>query len=187
MWTTMPEAPTFTVMLAEAIAPGSGFSTLKDTDIPFCAEVVVPVAVSSVAETNFVISAWPPNITLAPLTNFVPVMVMEKLPTGTKAGETAVTVGTGFSSVIMFLPERVLSDEEIASTVIVFGEGRVAGALYRPLALIVPTMELPPATPLIDQATVWSIALVTFAENCRVSPVRTLLEGAVTTTPFELD
>jgi hypothetical protein len=28
---------------------------------------------------------------------------------------------------------------------------------------------------------------VTFAENWRVSPARTLLEGEVTTTPFELD
>src|ERR1700675_142203 len=98
-------------------------------DMPFCAVVAVPVAVSCVADTNFVVSACPPNITVAPLTNLLPVIVMEKLPTGTEMGDTAVTVGTGFSSVTILLPERVLSEEETASMLSELGLGRTAGAV----------------------------------------------------------
>ncbi len=109
--------------------PGSGLTTLTWTDVPFCADVVVPVAVSCVAETNLVVSVCPANITLAPLTNLLPVMVSVKFPTGTAVGDTAVTVGTGFSSVTMTLPERVLSDEDVASMLTEFVVGRAAGAL----------------------------------------------------------
>src|SRR5437016_4686937 len=154
MCTTMPGDPTFTIMFAEVTDPGSGFNTLTCTDIPFCAEVAAPVAVSCVADTNFVVSGCPANITFAPLTNFVPVIVKVKFPTGTAAGDTAVTVGTGFSSVIMTLPERVLSDEDVASMLTEFGLGRAAGAVYIPLLLIVPVLALPPASPFTDQTTV---------------------------------
>ena len=67
--------------------------------------------------------------------------------------DTAVTVGTGFSSVIMTLPERVLSDEDVASMLTEFGLGRAAGAVYIPLLLIMPVLALPPAIPFTDQTT----------------------------------
>ena len=128
MRTRMPDAPTFTIRLEEAIDPGSGLDTLTCTDIPFCADVAVPVAVNWVDETNFVVSAMPLNMTLAPFTNLLPVTVSVKFPTETAVGDTAVTVGTGFSSVTMTLPERVLSDEDVASMLTEFGLGRAAGA-----------------------------------------------------------
>jgi hypothetical protein len=40
----------------------------------------------------------------------------------------------------------------MAATVTVGGEGRMDGAVYSPLEEIVPTFELPPATPFTDQA-----------------------------------
>jgi hypothetical protein len=109
--------------------PGSGLATVTWTEVSFWELVVAPVAVSCVADTNFVVSDWLPNITFAPLTNFVPVTVIEKLPTGTAAGETAVTVGTGFSSVMLLLPESEGSDEEVASMLTELGVGRAAGAV----------------------------------------------------------
>ena len=127
--TRIPDAPIFTIMVEDVMEPGSGLTTLTCTDVPFCADVVVPVAVSCVAETNLVVSVCPANITLAPLTNLLPVIVSVKFPTGTAVGDTAVTVGTGFSSMTMTLPERVLSDEDVASMLTESGVGRAAGAL----------------------------------------------------------
>jgi hypothetical protein len=76
-----------------------------------------------------VVNACPPNITSAPSTNLVPVTVIEKLPTGTAVGETAVPVGAGFSSVMLLLPESEGLDEEVASMLTELGVGRAAGAV----------------------------------------------------------
>jgi hypothetical protein len=178
-------APTFTITADDVIAPGSGFATVTWTDTPFCDVVAVPVAVNSVAETNFVVRVCPPNITLAPLTNLVPVIVREKFPTGTAVGETAVTVGIGFSSEIALLPERDLLDAEVASIVTELGVGRAAGEVYRPLVLILPTVALPPTVPFTDQATDWSMTPLIFAENWSVSPARTLALAGETSTAEE--
>ena len=53
------------------------------------------VAVIDVAETNATfVAAAPPNVTVAPLTKFVPVMVTTVRPVvGPPIGDTAVTVG----------------------------------------------------------------------------------------------
>jgi hypothetical protein len=155
------------------------------TDIPFCDVEAVPVAVSSVAETNFVVRLWPPNITLAPFTNLVPVIVREKFPTGTAVGETAVTVGIGFSSEIALVPERDLLDADVASIMTELGVGRAAGAVYRPLLLILPTVALPPTVPFTDQTTDWSMTLLTLAENWSVSPARTFALVGETSTAEE--
>src|SRR5579883_1254911 len=184
MCTTIPDA-TLTGIAAEVAEPGSGFSTVTWNDIPFCAAVEVPVAVRWVEDTNLVISGCPLKITLAPLTNFVPVTVSVKFPTGTAAGDTAVTVGTGFSSVIAFVPKTVLLEEEVASMVTELGEGRAAGAGKRRLPEILPTVAFPPATPLTDQVTLWLIVAVTFAVNCSVSPARSMLALELTVTPCE--
>ena len=175
-------ALTFTAITDDVIDPGSGFTTVTWIDMPCCAVVAVPVAVSWVDDTNFVVSACVPNITLAPLTNLLPEIVIEKLPTATAVGETPVTVGTGFSSVIMVLPERLLSDEEVASMLMEFGLGRVAGAVYMPVALIIPSGALPPTTPFTDQTTAWLTVPLTLAVNWSVSPARTLPVAGVTAT-----
>ena len=54
---------------------------------------------------------------------------------------------------------------DVAVTVIAeFGFGKVAGAVYRPFASIVP-FALPPLT---AQVTLWSVVLLTDALNCWV-------------------
>jgi len=122
-------APIRTIRAVDGTAPGSGFSTISCADVSFCDAIVVPLAVNSVDETNLVVSVCPASVTFAPLTNFAPLMVIEKLPTGTAVGEMAVTVGIGFSSEISVLPESVLSDAELASMLTESGVGRAAGAL----------------------------------------------------------
>ena len=49
----------------------------------------------------------------------------------------------------------------VAVTWTIAGEGRSPGAVYTPLAVIVPVDALPPETPLTLQITVESVALVT--------------------------
>ena len=50
------------------------------------------------------------------------------------------------------------------------------------MALIFPTVALPPAIPFTDHVTVWSVVPFTFAESCSVSPARTAAVLGVTTT-----
>jgi hypothetical protein len=83
--------------------------------------------------------------------------------------------------------ERDLSATLVALMVTEFGLGRVNGALYFPVASMVPTVEFPVITPLTDQLTVWSIFPVTVAENWVLSPARSVAVGGVTVTPFELE
>jgi len=52
---------------------------------------------------------------------------------------------------------------------------------------MVPTVALPDATPFTDQTTAWFMFPVTVAENCIVSPARTVLAEGVIFTPFEVD
>jgi len=52
------------------------------------------------------------------------------------------------------LSDFVASAWLVAVTVTVAGDGRSAGAVYTPLAVIVPTVALPPATPFTLQLTV---------------------------------
>src|SRR5579883_3419379 len=101
MCTTIPDA-TLTGIAAEVAEPGSGFSTVTWNDLPFCAAAEVPVAARLVEDTNFVTSGCPLNLTLSPLTNFVPVIVSVNFPAGTAARDTAVRCGTGFCSEIDF-------------------------------------------------------------------------------------
>ena len=152
--------------------------------------VEVPVAVNCVAETNVVGSAVLPNITFAPFTKFVPPTASVKLPTGMGAGETLLTVGTEFSTVSALVPVIVVSVVLVAVTVSVFGLGKLAGALYSPALVIVPSDALPPATPFTDQVTVWfrippplDVPL-TVAVNCWVVATDTLaVTGLTATTP----
>ena len=57
----------------------------------------------------------------------------------------------------------------------------VCGAVYRPVALIVPKVELPPGRPSTNQFTLWLEFPVTVAVNCCVAPPNTFtLEGVTT-------
>jgi hypothetical protein len=184
--------------------PGAGFITDTCT-VPNSAWVAVPVAVSFVAETNVVVSAVEPNITCAFLTNLLPFAVMVNAPMGIAVGETEVRTGTGFSRSTAALPVMVASALLTAVTCTESDVGRAGGALYNPVASMVPKVEFPPETPFTDQRTVFEGLLVantafevkpgfeveedgglgagTAAVNCCVAPARTLAVDGVMVIP----
>jgi hypothetical protein len=67
----------------------------------------------------------------------------------------------------------------VAAIFKVAGTGKFAGAVYMPVAEIIPSAQLPPSTPFTAQTTVVSVAFVTFAVNLCVFPrITVVLEGA---------
>ena len=93
------------------------------------AEVASPVAVSLVEETNVVERGLPERRTLAPLTKLEPVMVRVKLPRFVELGERPRSEGVGLRRVTADEADFVASAALVAVTEIVFGEGKVAGAV----------------------------------------------------------
>lgn len=81
------------------------------------------------------------------------------------------------------LPFFVASSELVAVIVIVFGVGRLAGAVYIPFASIVPLLALPPAIEFTDQFTVAVGLLLTTAANDSFEPARIVTVAGVTVTP----
>jgi hypothetical protein len=81
------------------------------------------------------------------------------------------------------VPVRVESAEETALMVTVAGEGTVAGAMYMPIAEIVPTVEFPPLTPLTRQVTAVFVEFATVAvKACEPVPAVTVdVPGATET------
>lgn len=70
-------------------------------------------------------------------------------------------------------------------TVMLDGEGKDCGAVYRPEEEIVPVTEFPPATPLTLQFTAPELAPVTVAVNCCVWPSGTeAVAGCTVTVTF---
>jgi hypothetical protein len=70
------------------------------------------------------------------------------------------------------------SAELVATTVMAAGEGRMAGAVYRPSGEIVPRAGLPPGIPDTLQVTPVLEEFDTVAENDKVSPNKTeVLDG----------
>ena len=69
-----------------------------------------------------------------------------------------------------------LTPDAEAVTVTLFGEGIEAGAVYLPVTSMVPTVELPPCTPLTLQVTVTAIPLLDAALNCWLAPRATVAE-----------
>ena len=67
-------------------------------------------------------------------------------------------------------------------TVTAFGEGKEPGAVYFPVVSIVPTVELPPWTPLTLHVAVLDIPLLDEAENCWVPFSATVAELGFTVT-----
>ena len=105
-----------------------GFVTTIDT-VPTCADVAVPVATICVDVSDVTVSKVEPKPTVAPLTKLEPVIVSEIDPTINWFGVTDVICATGFKSVTALMPETVGLAVMAASTVTVFGDGRVAGAV----------------------------------------------------------
>jgi hypothetical protein len=102
---------------------------------------------------------------LEPLTKFEPPTVSEKLPTGRKVGVNVCTTGTGFWRVTELVAESDVWATLVALIFTEFGDGRLNGVLYFPVASMVPKVEFPPPTPFTDQVTAWFMFAVTVAEN----------------------
>ena len=76
----------------------------------------------------------------------------------------------------------VVSAALAALTVTCAGLGSFAGAVYRPVAEIVPAVAFPPTTPFTAQATVVLLELPTVAVNCCVCVIVTeAAPGAIST------
>ena len=80
-------------------------------------------------------------------------------------GAMELIVGAGFTIVADAVPDCVGSTMLTAFTVTVFGAGGTAGAVYSPVASIVPTAAFPPPTPFTDHVRVRFRLPVTFPEN----------------------
>src|SRR5271163_4244404 len=127
--TTMFElATTSARMGAEVAEPGLGLVTVMLT-LPTCAAVAVPVAVSSVGDTNVVVNCCVPKLTTEPFMKPEPVIVSKNLmPTTISVGMALVRTGTGLPRVMAALPEEVLSATLVAVTVTLLGFGIFVGA-----------------------------------------------------------
>jgi hypothetical protein len=88
------------------------------------------------------------------------------------AGWTATT--TVAASVTVAVADLEGSAWAVAVTETTAGVGRLAGAAYNPLTLIVPTAASPPVVPFTAQKAAVFELPVTAALNCRVAPVLTL-------------
>ena len=86
----------------------------------------------------------------------------------------------------VLLPFCVASSALVAVTVIVFGVGRIAGAVYIPFASIVPTVALPPAIEFTDHVTVLFAMPLTVAANASFAPARIVAVEGVTVIPVPL-
>src|SRR5580692_2068271 len=151
--------------LAEILAPGFGLCTVM-VWVPACALVAVPVAVSCVEETYVVVSAVVPIYATAPCAKCNPVSVIVNGPWGVLSGATLVNCGTGLFNVAVAFPSFRVSDVSTALMVMELTAGGNSGAVYIPLASMVPNVAFPPAVPLIDQFTAGFDPSPVFAANC---------------------
>lgn len=90
------------------------------------------------------------------------------------AGEMATVTEVGASMVTWELAVWLVSALETAVTVTTAGDGTLAGAVYSPLLLMVPTVALPLVTPFTCQVTPVLVVLITVGVNCCVLPVVTV-------------
>ena len=87
------------------------------------------------------------------------------MPRLVDAGEMPVKIGVGLRRVTTLEAVFDASAALVALTFTVFGEGRVAGAVYFPVASIIPSADEPPAVPFTDQVTPVLEEPITVAEN----------------------
>ena len=139
---------------------------------------------------NAVGRSLPIHRTTEPATKFVPFTVRVKaaLPAAALVGEIVVIAGMElFTAVVMFtaaIAALAESATEVALTVTVGGLGTLAGAVYFPVASIVP--QLAPVQPVPErlQVTAWLAPLgLTVAVNCCTPPAVTVTLEGETLTP----
>jgi hypothetical protein len=94
-----------------------------------------------------------------------------------------VSAGTGFWSVSTREPEAV-ADAWRTAVMVTEAADRAAGAVYRPVAEMVPYVALPPVMELTCQRTAVFVVPVTAAVNCVVAP-RRVVDAPETTTEYE--
>src|ERR1700730_2381796 len=146
------------------LAPGSGLCTVI-VCVPACALVAVPVAGSCVDETYVVVRAMVPIYATAPCAKCNPLSVIVNGAWGRLNGVTLVNCGTGLFNVALAFPSFLVSDVSTALMVMELGVGGNSGAVYIPLASMVPKAAFPPAIPLIDQFTAGLDPSPVFAAN----------------------
>ena len=89
-------------------------------------------------------------------------------------GPTDVTTGWGLSRFTVTLAMAAESAWLTAVMVTEGGLGRTFGAVYTPVPVIVPTLELPPETPFTCHSAVWSVELIILADKLSEAPARML-------------
>ena len=88
-------------------------------------------------------------------------------PAGTVALKGEIEIVTvGAVSVTVALATWVVSACEVAVITCVTLAGKIVGAVYKPVVLMVPTFALPPGVPLTAQVTAVLVEPVTVAVNC---------------------
>src|SRR5882757_4772451 len=97
-------------------------------------------------------------------------------PTVADTGEIVTLTTAGGVTVTWAEADFVASAWDTAVTVTVAGFGTTAGAVYRPALDIVPTVGLPPVTPLTCQVTAVLLVFCTVAANCCVPPAPTVAD-----------
>ncbi len=106
-------------------------------------------------------------------------------PSSTLAAPGKIVSATSLVTVIAAVADFVGSAWLVAVTCTVAGEGKSAGAVYTPSAVMVPLAAFPPAVPLTLQLTAGSVELLTVAMNSCVFPKRTEPPAGVTVTLTE--
>jgi len=100
----------------------------------------------------------------------------------TEIGFGLTVTATCCAIVIMAEPKSAGFAAETAVTVTVAGLGMELGAVYNPLVLIVPAVELPPVAPFTCQDTAVFVVPVTVSKNCLDWPGLTVADAGVTMT-----
>ena len=140
----------------EAPPPGEGVTTFTTPVVGADSMACGTVAVISAEEIKIVARAWPLKLAIDRGVKLLPVKVMpvSEEPAKTVAGVRAVRIGVGYSRDTTAVPDLLLSSWLIPVIEIEFPPaGMVTGAVYRPDVEIVPTEELPLATPFTNQFT----------------------------------
>ena len=110
---------------------------------------------------------------MAPLAKFVPSTSRAYVVPAVSVAVAAEMLGTGFHTLTCAEPVVVGELTLMAVTVTVSGLGKLAGGVYTPPLLIVPTLLLPPVTPFTCHVTDVVGRLVTLAMKVVVLPMRT--------------
>ena len=158
--------------------------------VPFPLEVVgTPPGATNSPDDEIYPVVWLPPVTPltcqvtdvlgTPLTVAVNCCVVKM---ATLAGFGVTVTATCCAIVTVADPWSALLAAETAVTITVAGLGMVPGAVYKPLALMLPTVVLPPVVPFTCQVTAVFVVPETVARNCLVVPGLRVAAAGVTVT-----